>query len=76
MLSRTLFPVFMAALAGISSAQADEALRVERLQRCDDLLGREQQAFCLGVRGLTTEDVQVKLDGKPLSQSLLERDGQ
>lgn len=76
MLSRTLFPVFMAALAGISSAQADEALRVERLQRCDDLLGREQQTFCLGVRGLKPGAVQLKLDGKVLPDQLLERDGE
>ncbi|MGV6395375.1 S8/S53 family peptidase [Pseudomonas caspiana] len=76
MLSRTLFPAFMAALASLSCAQADEPLRIERLQRCDDLAGREQQTFCLGARGLTSEDVQLKLDGKPLSQSLQERDGQ
>lgn len=76
MLSRTLFPMFMAALAGISAAQADEALRVERLQRCDDLLGREQQTFCLGVRGLKPGAVQLKLDGKVLPDRLLERDGE
>ena len=51
MLSRTVLPVFMAALAGVSSVQANEALRVERLQRCDDLLGREQQTFCLASAG-------------------------
>lgn len=76
MFSRTLFPVFMAALAGISSAQADEALRLERLQRCDDLLGREQQTFCLGVRGLKPGAMQLKLDGKVLPDGLLQRDGE
>ncbi|SQF98146.1 peptidase S8/S53 subtilisin kexin sedolisin [Paucimonas lemoignei] len=76
MLSRALFPAFIAALASISCVQAEEALRVERLQRCDDLTGREQQTFCVGVRGLGPGDVQLKLDGKPLPQWLLERDGQ
>lgn len=76
MLSRTVFPVFMAALAGVSAVQADEALRVERLQRCDDLLGREQQTFCLGVRGLKPGAVQLKLDGKAVPGQVIERDGE
>jgi hypothetical protein len=76
MFSRYVFPVFIAALAGVSSAQADQHLRVERLQRCDDLLNREQQTFCLGVRGLEPGDVQLKLDGKPLPDGLVERDGE
>jgi hypothetical protein len=76
MLSRSVFPVFIAALAGVSSVQADQNLRVERLQRCDDLLSREQQTFCLGVRGLEPGDVQLKLDGKQLPSGLVERDGE
>ncbi|MET0613763.1 MAG: S8/S53 family peptidase [Pseudomonas caspiana] len=76
MLSRTLFPVLMAALAGVSTVQANEALRIERLQRCGDLLGREQQTFCIGVRGLEAGDVQLKLDGKAVPVQLLERDGE
>lgn len=76
MLSRTVLPVFMAALAGVSSVQANEALRVERLQRCDDLLGREQQTFCLGVRGLKPGAVELKLDGKALPGQVIDFDGE
>lgn len=76
MLSRTVLPVFMAALAGVSSVQANEAIRVERLQRCDDLLGREQQTFCLGVRGLKPGAVQLKLDGKALPGQVIDFDGE
>ncbi|MBC3951197.1 S8/S53 family peptidase [Pseudomonas folii] len=76
MLSRTVFPVFMAALAGVSPVQADEALRLERMQRCDDLLARDQQTFCLGVRGLKPGAVQLKLDGKAVPGHVIERDGE
>lgn len=76
MLSRSVFPVLIAALAGVSSVQADQNLRVERLQRCDDLLDREQQTFCLEVQGLKPGDVQLKLDGKAIAHRMLERDGE
>ena len=55
-------------------AQADEPLRIERLQRCEDLLS-ERQVFCAGTRGLAAGEVKVLLGGKALPASALRRDG-
>jgi hypothetical protein len=76
MLARTAFPLLLSALAGVTPAQATEGLRLERLQRCDELIGREQQTFCLGAQGLQPGELRLKLDGKPVPEQLLERDGQ
>lgn len=76
MLARTAFPLLLTALAGVTPAQAAEGLRLERLQRCDELIGREQQTFCLGAQGLQPGELRLKLDGKPVPEQLLERDGQ
>lgn len=76
MLSRSMFALFIAALVSVSTAQADQALRVERLQRCDDLPGRERQTFCIGVQGLKAGAVQLKLDGKSVPNQAFERDGE
>ncbi len=54
-------------------ASADEPLRLEGLQRCGDLLERQQQDWCLKVRGLGDAMPQLLLDGKPLPQGAVTR---
>jgi hypothetical protein len=49
-----------------------EPLRITQLQRCDDLLQRNPQTFCLRAGGLRPGAVRALLDGEPL---LLRRDG-
>jgi len=67
---RPLLPLLMLS----ALAQADEPLRIERLQRCEDLLS-ERQVFCAGTRGLAAGEVKVLLGGKALPASALRRDG-
>ena len=47
-------------------ASAEQALRVEQLQRCGNLLQMDTQEFCLHVSGLDSSDFQVKLNGTSL----------
>jgi len=73
MFSRHLFAV--ATLACSSFAFAQAPLRIERLQRCDDLLDRQQQTFCLNAQGLESGKIDVRLNGKPLPESVIQREG-
>ncbi|MEE4668336.1 S8/S53 family peptidase [Pseudomonas alliivorans] len=73
MFSRTL--LVAATLACSSPAFADDTLRIERLQRCDDLLDRQQQTFCLDAKGMGKGPVEIRLGGKTLPDSAIQRDG-
>lgn len=61
MRSLLILPLVLAAVANV--AQALEPLRLERLERCDDLLDTQRQVFCLKARGLEAGAVQVLLAG-------------
>jgi hypothetical protein len=65
---RWLLTLMLCGLAGM--AQAQTALRVERLERCDDLLDRQNQVFCLNAKGLSDEPLQAWLGGvaKPIER--------
>ncbi|WP_206271510.1 hypothetical protein [Pseudomonas viridiflava] len=66
MFSRTL--LVAATLTCSSLALADDTLRIERLQRCDDLLDRQQQTFCLSAEGMGKGPVEIRLAGKTLPE--------
>ncbi|TRX73217.1 S8/S53 family peptidase [Pseudomonas mangiferae] len=61
---------------GATSAGAEEPLRVERLQRCGDLLEQKQQRFCLDAAGLADGPYQVLLDGRALPARQVTREGE
>lgn len=56
------------------SAQAEQPLRVEQLQRCGNLLTLDIQEFCLSVSGLENNDFQIKLNGTALQPKEITRD--
>lgn len=64
--------VFGLAAPGLMGAE--QALRVEQLQRCGDRLATDVQAFCLRVAGLQEGGWQAKLDGKPIRRQDVELD--
>lgn len=55
-----------AAAVAEPSANTEQPLRIEQLQRCGNLLEMDTQEFCLTVSGLDSHDFQVKLNGTPL----------
>lgn len=57
------------------SASAAEALRVSQLQRCENLLERQRQTFCIRATGLREGAPQVRLNGQPLPEASISRDG-
>ena len=61
-------PLTALALAlGLGTAAAEEQpLRLKDLQRCGDLFSAEQLTFCLRSEGLTRDDLNVMLRGKPV----------
>ncbi|MFK9007435.1 S8/S53 family peptidase [Pseudomonas pergaminensis] len=63
-------------LVASASVAAQEPLRLENLKRCGDLLESRQQDWCLTVRGLGDAAPQLKLAGRALPSSALQRDGQ
>lgn len=62
-------------LAASTSAAAQDALRLENLKRCGDLLDSRQQDWCLSVRGLGDALPQLKLAGKALPAQALQHEG-
>ncbi|MGP6219471.1 peptidase S8 and S53 subtilisin kexin sedolisin, partial [Pseudomonas paraeruginosa] len=64
-LHRAVFAVLLASLAGPAGA-AETPLRLERLERCGDLLASEHQDWCLRVRGLGAGLPRLLLDGREL----------
>ena len=76
MLRRPLLrPVFSAMLVAslAPSAMAAEPLRLKHLYRCEDVLDSQRQTFCLTASGVSTGQLQVLLDGKPLPASAVKR---
>ncbi|MCS2608118.1 S8/S53 family peptidase [Halomonas dongshanensis] len=65
-----------AALITATTAAADTPLRIEQLQRCDDLLSSPTQRFCLDTEGLDDAEVTLSLNGTPLAPDAVERSGQ
>ena len=61
-------PLTALALAlGLGTAAAEEQpLRLKDLQRCGDFFSAEQLTFCLRSEGLTRDDLNVMLRGKPV----------
>ena len=57
-------------LSGLAHA---DALRLQHIQRCGDVLDTRQQTFCVNARGIGEGSLQVMLDGKPLPDSGLQR---
>ncbi|TBU83298.1 peptidase S8 and S53 subtilisin kexin sedolisin [Pseudomonas daroniae] len=70
-----LRPVLSALLlaAVAPSVLAAEPLRLKHLYRCEDMLDRQRQTFCLDTRGMASGDLQVLLDGKPLPANAVDR---
>jgi len=56
------------------SAQVEQPLRVEQLQRCGNLLTLDMQEFCLRVSGLENNNFQIKLNGTALQPDDITRD--
>ncbi len=76
MLRRPLLrPAFSALLVAslAPSVLAAEPLRLKHLYRCEDVLDSQRQTFCLTARGVSTGQLQVLLDGKPLPASAVKR---
>lgn len=63
-------------LAASTAAAAQEPLRLERLDRCGDLLQSQHQDWCLTVHGLDTQTPQLKLGEKTLPALIVQREGQ
>jgi len=72
--SFTLGLGLLSAVAALPAA-ADEAIRITQLKRCGDLFAEDSLSWCLHAKGLPRADVQLYLDGKPLSADKLQRDG-
>lgn len=62
------------ALAGASVASAAEPLRITQLQRCGDLLERQQPTFCLRTTGLQPGQWQLRLNGQTLDTGQLSQE--
>lgn len=60
----------------IPAAHAENALRIEQLQRCGDLLEQERQEFCLRIRGLEDGDLRVSLGERELPAASIRREGE
>nr|WP_296187582.1 S8/S53 family peptidase [Pseudomonas sp. UBA1879] len=56
-------------------ADAQEPLRLERLNRCGDLLDRQHAEWCLSVRGLTNAPATLTLNGNVLPTQAVQRQG-
>lgn len=69
----TFSAFFFLAFSPLVDAQVP--LRLERLNRCGDLLDREHSTWCAEVRGLTLDTATLTLDGKPLPAQTVQRDG-
>ncbi|MEN2397491.1 S8/S53 family peptidase [Pseudomonas halotolerans] len=63
-------------LAAHTAAAAQEPLRLERLDRCGDLLQSQHQDWCLTVHGLDTQTPQLKLGEKILPALIVQREGE
>jgi hypothetical protein len=72
--SFTLGLGLLSAVAALPAAD-DEAIRITQLKRCGDLFAEDSLSWCLHANGLPRTDVQLYLDGKPLSADKLQRDG-
>lgn len=64
-LRRAVFAILFASL-GSPLVAAETPLRLERLERCGDLLASERQEWCLRVRGLGSGLPRLLLDGREL----------
>ena len=62
-------------LAVCPAVHAEEPLRLEKLNRCGDLLEVRQQDWCLSVRGLAAQTPTLSLAGKALAVGSVQRDG-
>jgi hypothetical protein len=58
-----------------ASALAEPALRLKQLQRCGDLLAERELTFCLRSEGAGDQPVRLKLAGKEISASHIQRSG-
>jgi len=63
----------MALLSPLADAQ--QALRIQSLQRCGDLLVSEKQDWCLQVRGLGEKLPRLRLGDDTLPSSAVQRNG-
>ncbi|WP_263145338.1 S8/S53 family peptidase [Pseudomonas sp. RIT-PI-AD] len=68
-------PLLLTGLGSVFGANAEEGLRIERLQRCGDLLEREHQDFCLGAAGLAEGEFEVLLNERELPPAQVHREG-
>ncbi|MEW3924962.1 efflux RND transporter permease subunit [Pseudomonas aeruginosa] len=73
-LRRAVFAILFASL-GSPLVAAETPLRLERLERCGDLLASERQEWCLRVRGLGSGLPRLLLDGRELPTTALWREG-
>ncbi len=73
-LRRAVSAILFASLASPLAA-AETPLRLERLERCGDLLASERQEWCLRVRGLGAGLPRLLLDGRELPATALRREG-
>ncbi|MGZ2935862.1 S8/S53 family peptidase [Pseudomonas aeruginosa] len=73
-LRRAVFAILFASL-GSPLVAAETPLRLERLERCGDLLASERQEWCLRVRGLGSGLPRLLLDGRELPATALRREG-
>ncbi len=73
-LRRAVFAILFASL-GSPLVAAETPLRLERLERCGDLLASERQEWCLRVRGLGAGLPRLLLDGRELPVTALRREG-
>ncbi len=73
--SRLLF-LLLLAWSAAAEAIAEEPLRIERLQRCGDLLERERPRFCLDAVGLADGPFEAMLDGQALPAAQVTREGE
>ncbi|WP_132531412.1 S8/S53 family peptidase [Pseudomonas aeruginosa] len=73
-LRRAVFAILFASL-GSPLVAAETPLRLERLERCGDLLASERQEWCLRVRGLGAGLPRLLLDGRELPATALRREG-
>lgn len=68
-----LSALVMAVLSPLADAQ--EALRIQSLQRCGDLLASERQQWCMQVRGLGDKLPKLHLGDDTLPASAVQRSG-
>ncbi|MHA6493979.1 S8/S53 family peptidase [Pseudomonas borbori] len=65
----------VALLLTTAAVQADAPLRLVHLQRCGDLFDERQLLFCLDSQGLNRGAFTVLLNGTPLPNAAIERNG-